>query len=259
MDGTGLDGVLELARRSVKRTLRQPASIIPAFLFPLVFLALNSGGLSSATKIPGFPSDSYLAFYLSTPFMQGALFATMNAGSDLGKDVQTKFLDRLALTPVPGWALLVGQLAGVLAISMVSTTVFLAVGLGCGVHFASGPAGIAVLFLLATLIAFAVATLGVLVGVRSGSPEAVQGMFPLFFVFMFLSSIAMPRPLIEHDWFRWIATVNPASYLIEALRSLVITGWDVRALGLGFGIAAAIGVFGVVRADRALRMRLTRT
>lgn len=249
----------QLARRSVLRTIRQPASIIPAFAFPLIFLALNAGGLSRATDMPGFPTDSYLAFFLSMPFMQGALFATINAGSDLGKDVQTKFLSRLALTPVPGWALLVGQLAGVLLISLTSSIVFLAVGLVAGVRLASGIPGALVLILLATLIAFGIASIGVMLGVRAGSGEAVQGMFPLFFVFLFLSSSSMPRPLIEQDWFRAIATWNPASYLIEGLRSLVITGWDARALALGFGIALTITALGVYGAAAALRMRLTRT
>jgi ABC-2 type transport system permease protein len=239
--------------------MRQPASIIPAFLFPMVLLALNSGGLSRATEIPGFPTGSYLAFYLSMPFMQGALFATMNAGSDLGRDVQTKFLNRLALTPVPGWALLVGQLAGVLTISVASSVVFLTVGGLSGVHYRSGILGVLVLIVLATLISFALASIGVMIGVRTGSSEAVQGMFPLFFIFMFLSSVAMPRPLIEHEWFRYIATANPASYLIEALRSLVITGWDARALALGFTIALVIAGFGVVGANRAMRTRMTRT
>ena len=109
--------IVQLARRSLLRSIRQPATIIPAFVFPTIFLALNTGGLGQSTKIPGFPTDSYLAFYMSTPFIQGALFATINAGSDLGKDVKTKFLSRLALTPMPSWALLVGQLAGVLTLS----------------------------------------------------------------------------------------------------------------------------------------------
>ena len=84
-------------------------------------------------------------------------------------------------------------------------------------------------------------------------------MFPLFFVFLFLSSLTMPRPLIEQDWFRTIATYNPVSYLLEAIRSLVITGWDGRALALGFGIAIALVAVSVFGASRAVRMRWTRT
>jgi ABC-2 type transport system permease protein len=83
--------------------------------------------------------------------------------------------------------------------------------------------------------------------------------FPLFFVFLFLSSSSLPRNVIEQDWFRTIATYNPISYLFEGLRSLVIFGWDGEALALGFGIAAVIAVLGIVVASVALRTRLVRT
>jgi len=85
-----------VARRSMLRTLRQPAQLVPAFIFPLFLLAVNSGGLQRATRIPGFPTHSYLTFALAIPFMQGALFSTMNAGTDLARDIETGFLNRLA-------------------------------------------------------------------------------------------------------------------------------------------------------------------
>ncbi len=105
----------QLARRSVLRTLRQPAQIVPALIFPLFLLAVNSGGLKDATNLPGFPTDSYLTFVLAVPFMQGALFSVMNAGTDLARDIETGFLNRLALTPLRGAALLSGLLAGAVA------------------------------------------------------------------------------------------------------------------------------------------------
>ena len=83
--------------------------------------------------------------------------------------------------------------------------------------------------------------------------------FPLFFVLLFLSSMSLPRPLIEQDWFRFIATYNPVSYLIEGLRSFIIYGWDWEALALGFGVAIVGSVLAVTAASRALRTRLVRT
>ena len=68
----------------------------------------------------------------------------------------------------------------------------------------------------------------------------MQGFFPLFFVLLFLSSMSLPRPLIEQDWFRFIATYNPVCYLIEGVRSFIIFGWDGEALALGFGVAIAM-------------------
>ncbi len=69
----------------------------------------------------------------------------------------------------------------------------------------------------------------------------------------------MPRNLIEVDWFRTAATINPVSYLIEAVRSLIITGWDAEALALGFGVALAHRGDRVALASVSLRTRLTRS
>ena len=249
----------EMARRSVLQTLRQPAMVIPPVAFPLILMAVNVGGLQAATNLPGFPTDDYLNFAIAFPFIQGSLFASINAGSSLARDVETGFLKRLALTPMRRAALLLGNLAGVMTVALMSAVIYLAVGFAAGLHFESGAAGVLVLLVLALLIALAFASLGALIGLRTGSGEAVQGVFPLFFVLVFLSSNALPRELIEQNWFRAIATINPVSYLFEGLRSLVIFGWDAEALALGFGVAVAIALLGVLGAASALRTRLVRT
>ena len=251
--------ILEMARRSLLQTLRQPAMVIPSIVFPLVLVAVTSGGLDSATSLPTFPTDSYLDFIIAVPFIQGPLFAMINAGSSLARDVETGFLKRLAMTPMQRAALLVGQLAGVMAVALLSSFVYLAVGFAFGMHMEAGVLGVPALLALALLIALAFASLGALVGLRSGSGEAVQGFFPVFFVLLFLSSMYLPRPLIEQDWFRTIATYNPVSYLIEGIRSFIVTGWDGEAIALGFGIAAVMAALGVAGAAAALRTRLVRT
>jgi ABC-2 type transport system permease protein len=105
-------------------------------------------------------------------------------------------------------------------------------------------------------VALAFGGLGAVLAIRTGSVEAVESAFPLFFVAIFMSSINLPRNLIEQDWFRFIATVNPISYLVEGIRSLVITGWDPQALLLGFGCAAIIVVLGIGGAAASMRTRV---
>jgi len=116
-----------------------------------------------------------------------------------------------------------------------------------------------VLFAFAVLVSLGFGALGAFAALRTGSGEAVQSLFPAFFVFLFLSSMNIPRNLIEATWFRDVATANPVSYLIECVRSLVIAGWDAEALALGFGIAAAIAVISLTLASWALRVRMART
>jgi ABC-2 type transport system permease protein len=255
-------GVLQaatLGRRAVVRTVRQPANVVFPLIFPMLLLAVNSGGLKAETRLPGFPTDSFLAFALAVPFVQGALLATVNANVEFARDIQTGFLNRLALTPVRGIVLLLGQLGGLLTIALVQAVFYLAVGLAFGVRLESGIGGGVLLLVLEAAIALAFASFGCWAALRTGSTEAVQGLFPVFFVFLFLSSMNIPRNLIETTWFRWVATANPVSYLIEAVRGLVIYDWRWETVGLGFAVAGVMCVIGFALATHALMGRLERT
>jgi ABC-2 type transport system permease protein len=249
----------ELARRSIMRTVRQPAAIVPATLFPLILLAINSVGLKSATSLPGFPTDSYLTFALSFAFIQAGVFAVIGTGQALAEDNQFGFFNRLQLTPIHPAALVAGQLAGTLTLGLFQAATYISVGLLAGAHIEAGFGGAVVLVLLAIAISLAFGSVGLAVGMRSGTPESVQSLFPLIFVFLFMSSMSLPRNLIQTDWFREVATYNPVSYMIEGLRSLLISGWDGEALALGFGCALGILAIGLTFASLGLKERMART
>ena len=245
-----------LALRSVLRTVRQPAVIISALLFPMMFFSINAYGLDAAARIPGFPADSYLDFAFAFPLIQASLFGAITAGADLARDIETGFFDRLKLTPMRPVSLLLGMLAGILALGLLQGVVFLAVGTLMGVDVRSGFLGMVVIVFLMMLVALGFGGIGAILALRTGSVEAVESAFPLFFVAIFMSSINLPRDLIEADWFRIIATVNPISYLVEGIRSLVITGWDARTLAIGFACAVAILVAALGGAAASLRTRV---
>jgi ABC-2 type transport system permease protein len=248
--------VYALGRRALLRILRRPVQLIFPFAFPMILFAVNAAGLQAATRLPGFPTDDYRNFALAVPFMQGALFISMTAGTDLARDIETGFLNRLRLTPLRAPALLAGQLGGAIAVGIAQGIAYLMVGIAIGVPIESGVLGALVLLALSTLIGCAFAGIGAVLALRFGTGEAVQGMFPLLFVSVFLSSSSMPRNLIQTHWFQTVATYNPVSYLIEGIRSLIITGWDARALALGFGFAAGLTALSLWAASRALRKRV---
>jgi ABC-2 type transport system permease protein len=248
-----------LARRSVVRTLRQPAMVVPSLLFPLMLLSINSSGLDTATRLPGFPADSYFQFALAIPFVQGALFSANSAGTNIASDIESGFLNRLALTPLRRVSLMLGQLTGILALGLIQAVTFVAVGLAFGDGIRAGAGGVLVLVLLSLTISLAFGGIGAFVALRAGNGEAVQGVFPLFFAALFLSSMSLPRNLIEIGWFQTVATWNPVSYMLEGIRSLVITGWDGEALALGFACAGGIAVIALAAAASALRTRMVRT
>ncbi len=248
-----------LAKRSTLKTLRQPFQMFPIVFFPAMLLAVNASGLQSATRLPGFPTHSYISFAIAVAFIQGAMFSLINTGTNLAEDIESGFFNRLALTPMRRLALIAGLLVGVAALGALQSGIYILIGLIFGAHLDAGAPGALVVIVLGSLAATGFGAIGCAAALKTGSGEAVQGMFPLFFVFIFLSSSNLPRNLLKTGWFHTIATWNPISYLIEAFRSLFIFGWDAAALERGFAVAIGILVVGLGLVVLTLRGRLQRT
>lgn len=259
MSGTLATQVAALARRSMLKTLRQPFQVFPIIFFPSILLAVNASGLGPATKLPGFPTSSYTTFAIAVAFIQGGMFSLVNTGTNLAEDIETGFFSRLALTPLRRVALIAGLLVGVAALGALQSAVYILIGAIAGAHLAAGVGGGLVIVLLGAIAAIGFGALGCVAALRTGSGEAVQGLFPLFFVFIFLSSSNLPLNLLKTGWFHTVATWNPISYLIDGFRSLYIYGWDGTALWRGFAVAVGLLLLGLLGVAFALRKRLQRT
>ena len=248
-----------LAKRSTLKTLRQPFQMFPIVFFPGDAAGRQRQRLQSATRLPGFPTHSYISFAIAVAFIQGAMFSLINTGTNLAEDIESGFFNRLALTPMRRLALIVGLLVGVAVLGALQSGIYILIGLIFGAHLDAGVAGALVVIVLGSLAATAFGAIGCAAALKTGSGEAVQGMFPLFFVFIFLSSSNLPRNLLKTGWFHTIANWNPISYLIEAFRSLFIVGWDAAALERGFAVAIGLLLLGLGLVVLTLRGRMQRT
>ncbi|HUB73796.1 MAG TPA: ABC transporter permease [Solirubrobacteraceae bacterium] len=248
-----------LARRAMLKTLRQPFQLFPIVFFPLILLAVNASGLKAATRLPGFPTHSYISFAIAVAFIQGGMFSLINTGTNLAEDIESGFFNRLALTPLRRVALIAGLLVGVGGLGVLQSGVYMLMGLVAGAHLHAGFGGVPVILVLGSLTAVGFGALGCAAALQTGSGEAVQGLFPLFFVFIFLSSSNLPRNLLKTGWFHTVANVNPISYLIEGFRGLYIYGWDGTALWRAFAVAAGLTLVALVAVAGAMRTRLQRT
>jgi ABC-2 type transport system permease protein len=243
----------ELARRSIVRTLRQPAVVAQGIVFPLFLYAFSIGGLSLATKLPGFPTRSYATFALALTFTFIGLYSMTVAGAQVGEDLRTGFIRRVTLTQMRSTTLLLAQLGGVAVLAVCQAGVFLIAGFIAGASVAAGPGGAILIVAFCAFYAVALGSIGLVVALVTRSGEAVQAVFPLLIAVLFFSSLNLPRELIQTTWFRNVATFNPVSYLIEAPRSLLVTGWDGKPLILGFAVASAILLSGLIYAAGSVR------
>jgi ABC-2 type transport system permease protein len=248
-----------LAGRSIRGTLRQPQVWLPGLLFPMFIAAVNSSTMGKAIHfVPGFEGvPSLLAFLLVASITQSVLFGGLTAGSDTATDIQTGFFDRLLASPVARTSILVGRLAGASATGAVQAVVFIVVYGLFGVRVAAGLPGILLLVVYAMVLALVIGGFAAMLALRTGSAEAVQNVFPLTFISLFISSAFFPTESMSGAY-QWIAERNPITWMIDGMRHQVIVGLDWSEAFTSLAVAAVLAVVAIFGANRALRARLRR-
>ena len=243
--------VRSVAGRALRQIPREPASVLPAVFVPAFFYAVNLGALENLAH--GTHGFSYKAFLL--PMAIAFAVTGMSRAPTLVTDIQGGYFDRLCMTPVRRVALLLGLMAADAVVIAALCIPVLAIGFGVGVRFATGAPGVLAFIGLSALWGLAFTGLPYAVALKTGSPAAVNASFVVFFPLFFLSDAVVPKASLT-GWFSTIATYNPITYLLDALRSLITTGWDGEVLLKGLAALAGIGLVSAALALLALRSRL---
>jgi ABC-2 type transport system permease protein len=256
--GQALEQARALARRSIVGTLRQPQVWLPGLLFPMFIAAVNTSTMGRAVHIPGFPEvDSLLDFLLPASITQSVLFGGLTAGADTATDIQTGFFDRLLASPVSRTSILVGRLMGASVTGAGQAIVFMLVYGLFGVRVAGGPMAALLLVLFAMVLALVIGGFAAMLALRTGSAEAVQNVFPLTFIGLFISSAFFPTELMS-GIYRSIARRNPVTWMVDGMRHQVVVGLDWGEAAVALGTAAVLAGLSIWGANRALRSRLRR-
>jgi ABC-2 type transport system permease protein len=248
--------VAALGRRSIRQTFRRPQLMAPIIIFPSLLLAVQTGGAGSAVGLPGFPEvNGFLDFMLAGAMIQSALLAGNSGGIALAVDIEMGFTDRLLAAPISRFAIVLGRLAGTAALGAFAAAFYVVVGLVFGARIEEGVVGVVLMIVFVTLAAIAFGGIGAAIALRTGKASVVQGLFPLVFVILFLSSAFFPYTLMLEPA-ATVAEYNPVSFIVEGVRDPVIstlTGEDAwKAFASITGIAAlSLGLSGL-----ALRHRL---
>jgi ABC-type multidrug transport system permease subunit len=245
-----------LGWRSVKQAFRRPQFLAPVLLFPSLFLAINVGGAGSAVDLPTFPPvHGFLDFQLAGAMLQSTMLAGVSGAIALALDIEIGFIDRLFAAPISRSALVIGRLSATGVMGILAGVWFLGVGLVFGAHIAGGIGGALVVIFLVTLNAIAFGSLGAALALKSGNSSTAQGIFPIVFVILYLSSAYFPRQLMLEPA-KTIADWNPMSLIAEGLRHPIVEGLSLEATLKGLGGIAIVGAIGVVLCQAALRARL---
>jgi ABC-2 type transport system permease protein len=247
---------LALARRALRNTFRRPQFLAPLVAFPTLFLAVNVGGLHRTTDLPGFPRvHGFLDFQLAAAMTQSLLLGGVASGIAIALEIEGGFFDRLVASPIPRAAIVVGRLLAVGALATLQVLWFIVLGLVFGAQIVGGVAGALVIELIGAVAGVGFGAIGVMLALRARNASTVQGIFPLVFVVLFVSSAFFPRHLLASP-IDTIARYNPLSYIAEGLRDPIVSSISAGPVLEGLACAAAVAALAGGLAIQSLRTRL---
>jgi ABC-2 type transport system permease protein len=243
-----------VAGRALRAVPRDTEAVVPPVFIALFFFVVNIATLERLTEsIAGF---DYTAFQMATAVLLGV--TGVSRAPALVLDVQDRYFDRLLLTPVRRTAILVGHMAADVAVAAALTVPIVVLGLILGVEFQGGVLGIVVFMALASLWSLAFSGFGYAIALKTGNPAAVNSSFLLFFPFLFLTSSYVPRSQLS-GWLDTVAGLNPVTYLLDGLRSLVLAdSWHWEDLGQALIAIGGVGAVSMALCFAALRGRIKR-
>jgi len=244
---------LALGNRALREAWRTPEALVPTLFIPLFFLVVNVG---QAGKI--FPSAStgflngqgYGAFQLPSSLLLAASFGT--AALFLVEEIEGGYFDKLRATPIPRTSIVLGRLIAELAKDLLIATAIVLLALPFGITIASGLLGFVLLIALTALWAVVFAGFMQLIALKTRSAAATNSGGLIFFPLLFLTPNFVPRDMLTRPM-EIAATLNPVTYVMEALRSLILEDLAWGKIGRGFAVVAVLGAIMLLLNVRTIR------
>jgi ABC-2 type transport system permease protein len=250
--------IVLMTQRNLVAIFRTPQALLPPLVISLFFLIIYDSTLGGAADfLPGI-SGNYLGFILPLSIVSSALSGAGIAAQNLVRDVESGYFDKLLLTPVSRGALLLGPiLAGALILGLQAALV-VGVGLAMGLESATGGLGLLAVVGIAILLGTGFAGFTVSAALGTGNAAATQASSFIFFPLTFLAPTFVPLELLD-GWLKTAAQFNPITYVLEAMRTTINTGWDSTAISQSLIACLILSVITYVLALRALKRRTSRS
>jgi ABC-2 type transport system permease protein len=244
---------LVLGRRALREGIRTPEAIVPTLFIPLFFLVVNVG--QAARIFPGSTTaflhgQGYGAFQLPASLLLAASFGT--AALFLVEEIEGGYFDKLRATPVRRSAIVLGRLFAEGTKTLLIASVIVVLGLAFGITIASGFLGFLLLIVLAAGWAVVYAGFMQIIALKTRSAAATNSAGLIFFPLLFLTPNLVPRNLLTHPM-EIAATINPVTYVMEALRSLILQDLRGETIGLGYLVIAVAGAIMLGLSVRVIR------
>jgi len=214
----------------------------------LFFLAVYVGAFGGSDGIERIVGGDFLSFILPVTILNAAIAGSV-AGQLLVADLESGYLRRLLTLPVSRAALVLAPMLVGATLVFLQSALVIGVGVLLGAETATGLPGLLLVLVLALLWGLAFAGYSVASGLLAGSAAGAQTATFLFFPLIFVAPTFLPREALQ-GWLEVAASANPTTYVLEAMRGLMLDGWEAGTLLAGFAIILALGALSLVWATR---------
>ena len=242
-----------LMLRALRESLRQPMVELTNIFIPMFFFAVTVGAIGGVAG-RAFGVTNFVGFQMPVAILQAVAGTAGMAGLGTVTDIERGYFDKLMVTPAPRLSLVMGRLAADSVRAMVLTTMIVVAGLGAGAGMEAGPLGAVVIIVMAGMFGLAYSGIGMAIALRTGSAQAAQAGFLIFFPLLFLSPALAPKEVFA-GWLRFLATINPVTYILQGMRGLILEGWDWQSVAGALGSIAGLTAFTLSLTLLALRGR----
>jgi len=230
-----------LGQRALREAVRTPEALLPTLFIPLFFLVVNvgqAGKIFPAASTSFLHGQGYGAFQLPSSLLLAGSFGS--AALFLVEDIEGGYFDKLRASPVPRTAIVLGRLIAESVKGLFIATGLVALALIFGISIASGPAGFVILIALTALWSVVFVGFMQLIALKTRSAAATQSAGLVFFPLLFLTPNFVPRHLLTKPM-EVAATLNPVTYVMEAVRSLILQDFVWGSILRGFAVVAVLG------------------
>ena len=242
-----------LTRRALRETLRQPGNEVANIFIPIFFFVVTVGAVGEVAQ-NAFGVADYKGFQLPVAILQGAAGVAGGSGLAMTTDIQSGYFEKLLLTSTPRFAIVFGRMFADAIKAMLLCVLIIALALGFGAGFETGLPGMALLVVAGGAFALAYSGIGMAIALKTGSPQAAQAGFLIFFPLLFLAPTFAPIEVFA-SWLEVVARANPVTYILEGMRALVINGWNTAAFLKMAASIAGIGAFTFALTALGMRSR----
>lgn len=232
---------LAVAEADVRKLIHDPVELMTRMVQPVLWLLIFGQVFNRTRAIPT-GGISYLDFMAPGILAQSVLFGAIFYGISLIWERDLGIVQKFLVSPAPRSTLVLGRAISSTVRSLCQMVFVYVIALLLHVHLRFGVLELAGVVLAVMLGSAVFSTFSLIVACVVKSRERFMGIGQVLTMPLFFASNAIYPLSLMPPWLRAVSRVNPLSYQVDALRSLMIVGGG-STFGVGIDFLMQIVAF----------------